>query len=517
MQVFNTMISQYKASLYEIARSVLKSRDRLVQREQQLIQENRSLLVLHQELTEQLAAANEQAQQARQIVELQRSEIQQLRNRPLRLPPELLVPGHQFGPKMICLCMMLVQKVGFRPSESALQIIFDFLGIEDKVPSHDSMRTWACRLGVAIISREDERVDDELWFADHSNQIGAEKVFSVLAIRESELPPVGQTLSRSQFKPIHVAVAKDWKTEDVRKHYQALAQKRGKPRALITDGASELRDSADVLQKPGENLFLIRDMKHKAANIFEQLIGKDARFGEYQSQLGKTRSQIQQTELSHLTSPKQKPKARFMNLGPILCWGQMISHHLSHPHSKARQGISPARMTQKLGWVRGFRSDLTRWSDCQRVMQECLSYVGRHGVSAGCATMMRCSMENSFSNWAGVGELAKTMAERLVQYVELIEAELKAGQRMWVLTDNLESSFGAFKQLEGQHSKSGFTGLVAAMPMLLTDLNPEMVRESLIAVPVSKMRAWVKEHLGRTLASKRNQAYAEFRQSHVGC
>ncbi len=39
----------------------------------------------------------------------------------------------------------------------------------------------------------------------------------------------------------------------------------------------------------------------------------------------------------------------------------------------------------------------------------------------------------------------------------------------------------------------------------------------LIAVPVSKMKAWVKAHLGRTLASKRNQAYAEFRQSHVGC
>ncbi len=56
------MISQYKASLYEIARSVLKSRDRLVQREQLLIQENRSLLALHQELTEQLAAANESEQ-----------------------------------------------------------------------------------------------------------------------------------------------------------------------------------------------------------------------------------------------------------------------------------------------------------------------------------------------------------------------------------------------------------------------------------------------------------------------
>jgi len=200
------------------------------------------------------------------------------------------------------------------------------------------MRTWACRVGVAIIQRPSEPVDDEFWFADHSNQMGAEKVFSILALRQSELPPVGKTLSRSQWKPIHLAVQKDWKTEDVREHYRKVAQKRGKPRGLITDGACELRDSADVLQKPREKLLLIRDMKHKAANIFEQLIGKDDRFKEYQSQLGKTRSQIQQTELSHLTSPKQKPKARFMNLGPILRWGRMVSYHLSHPHSETRHG-----------------------------------------------------------------------------------------------------------------------------------------------------------------------------------
>ena len=488
-----------------------------MQREQQLTQENRLLAEKNAELTKQIAAAKEQTERDRQTLDLQRDENQQLKNQPVRLPPEMVIPGHQFGPKMICLCMKLVQKIGFRPSESALQIVFDFLGIQDKVPSHDSMRTWACRIGVAIISKEDEQVDDEFWFADHSNQIGAEKVLSILSIRESELPPVGQTLSRSKLKPIHLAVAKDWKTEDVRTHYRTLAKKRGKPRGLITDGAIELRDSADVLEKPGENLLLIRDMKHKAANIFEQLIGKDARFDEYQSKVGKTRSQIQQTELSHLTSPKQKPKSRFMNLGPILRWGQMISHHLRHPDSKAREGISAARMNEKLGWVRDFRSDLTRWSDCQQVMQECLSYVGRHGVSAGCAAKMRQSMEDSFSNWCGVGELAKTMSNRLVEYVELIEAELKSGQRVWVLTDNLESSFGAFKQLEGQHSKSGFTGLVAAMPMLLTELNPELVREALISIPVSKMKDWVRENLGRTLASKRNQAYAEFAHAQLGC
>jgi hypothetical protein len=76
------------------------------------------------------------------------------------------------------------------------------------------------------------------------------------------------------------------------------------------------------------------------------LIGKDERFKEYLSQLGRTRSTVQQTELSHFTSPPQKPKARFMNLGPVLRWGQMVSYHLSHAHSQSRQGIAAERMNE---------------------------------------------------------------------------------------------------------------------------------------------------------------------------
>lgn len=516
MPVLNINLRQYKSSLYDIARSVLISRNRFSQQVDDLVQENRRLRSLHQKQSSQLSEIGQRVQQANALLQREREENRQLRTQSIRLPSELVLPGHQFGAKMICLCLLLVQKIGFRASESALHIIFDFLNIEVRVPSHDSMRTWACRVGVAQIQKEEEPVDDEIWFSDHSNQIGAEKVLSILAIRESELPPVGQTLSRSKLKPIHVAVAKDWKTDDVRQHYETLAKKRGKPRALVTDGASELRDSADVLQKPGEKLLLIRDMKHKAANILEQLIGKGDRFKEYQSKLGKTRSQIQQVELSHLTSPKQKPKARFMNLGPILQWGLMISFHLSNHRTKTRKGISADRMNEKLGWVREFRPDLRRWSECQQVMQECLAFIGKTGVIVGCAAKMRSTMEASFSDWSAVDDLAKTMASRLFDYVTSIEAELRDGQRVWVLTDNLESSFGAFKQLEGQHSKSGFTGLVAAMPMLITELTPSLIRESLVTVSVSQMRTWVNDNLGETLASKRNQAYAEFRQSHAG-
>ena len=73
-----------------------------------------------------------------------------------------------------------------------------------------------------------------------------------------------------------------------------------------------------------------------------------------------------------------------------------------------------------------------------------------------------------------------------------------------------------FKRLEGQHSKGGFTSLIAAMPMLLIEWTPERVRKSLGAVSVKQMKAWVDENLGTTLASKRATAYREFTATKSG-
>ncbi len=77
-------------------------------------------------------------------------------------------------------------------------------------------------------------------------------------------------------------------------------------------------------------------------------------------------------------------------------------------------------------------------------------------------------------------------------------------------TEILESSFGLFKQLERQHSKGGFTSLVAALGALLKPATPQTIRRDFARVSVKQMRAWVTQNLKTTLASKRQTAYAEF-------
>jgi hypothetical protein len=104
---------------------------------------------------------------------------------------------------------------------------------------------------------------------------------------------------------------------------------------------------------------------------------------------------------------------------------------------------------------------------------------------------------------------------RFVRESELQLARLPPDsvQRVPLSTEILESSFGLFKQLERQQSKGGFTSLLAAYGSLLHVSTPESIRRDFAQVSVQDMRAWVREKLGTTLASKRQTAYQEFRDA----
>ena len=80
-------------------------------------------------------------------------------------------------------------------------------------------------------------------------------------------------------------------------------------------------------------------------------------------------------------------------------------------------------------------------------------------------------------------------------------------------TQLLESLFGQYKQLEGQQSKSGFTGLVSCIPLLHRIPSPASVRASFGGVTKKQVADWVTTHVGRTLTSQRRAAYAEHRKA----
>ena len=116
---------------------------------------------------------------ARQNVELarQQEKLDELQNRlrtletenrrlaaaPWRLPDDPPLKSHKYGVRMICLAINLARVVGLRPSERALKIFWEWLGIEQSLPDWTTIRIWLMRLGVAMLEEPLEEADDWVW------------------------------------------------------------------------------------------------------------------------------------------------------------------------------------------------------------------------------------------------------------------------------------------------------------------------------------------------------------------
>lgn len=353
-----------------------------------------------------------------------------------------------------------------------------------------------------------EKEDGGTWLVDHTNQIGREKVLTVLRVRSA--PSDGQALRHPDVEVLATIPGTQSKREDVAREYKQLAARFGTPDNVVTDGAVELRESALVLKNEGKQPRIFRDPKHFLANKLEALLKKDADYEAFTRCLGQSRSALQQTELAHFTPPPFKTKARFMNLAPTLAWAATVLWHLEHPDSASCREVSRERLEEKLGWLRGFAASIARWQTCQAVITATLTFLNQRGLFQGVVAAYQ-PVVAGIEDCPASRQLVAAMTALLREY----ERGLQPGERLPISTEILESSFALYKQLEQQHSKSGFTNLLLTFPTLLRETTATEVTACFAVAKVADIKNWTKEHLPNTLTSQRQRLYREAKLKHT--
>ncbi|MBP89233.1 MAG: hypothetical protein CMJ64_21375 [Planctomycetaceae bacterium] len=133
-----------------------------------------------------------------------------------------------------------------------------------------------------------------------------------------------------------------------------------------------------------------------------------------------------------------------------------------------------------------------------------LTFINEQSLFRGASAALRTVIGDSLKH-----DKSKELAKRLIDFVHDAEQQLREGERLPKSTEILESSFGLYKQLERQHSQSGFTSLFACFPALLHPTMPESVTEAFGRVSSKDVTAWIAKHFSTTFTSRRQSAYAE--------
>lgn len=496
-------VSECKSRLSAIARSCFLGRAHWREK-------FREVDVLLEELREESAESEahweqverENMQLRERLFELERERAQP---QPVQVPLGDVPGGQQYGAGMIALCVNLARQIGLRPAEHALHVVFDWLGVKVEIPIYQTIRLWMQRISLDRMENT-TKMAGGVWLTDHTNQIGKEKVLVMLRVPDAHGSRGGVPLRHEDVEVLTVRPGEAWKREDVEQVYRETAERYGLPRAVASDGAVELREPAESLGTQGKRPLVLRDPKHFLANKFEALLKRDPQYQAFANQLAGTRSAVQQTELAHFVPPVFKTKARFMNLRPTLTWASAVLWHLDHPKSKSRQDISKSRLEEKLSWLRNFASGIRQWQACQEVVSTTLTLLNEQGIFRGAAREFESRIAH-----LGRHRLRQQLGQTVVEFLRETEQQLRPSEHLPMSTEILESSFALYKQLEKQHSKSGFTGLLLTYPILLRPTDAKEVHASFVRIKVRDVRDWIAEHLPNTYTSKRQLMYREAR------
>ena len=241
--------------------------------------------------------------------------------------------------------------------------------------------------------------EDWAWLVDHLVQIGQDKCLVILGIRLAALP--GTALVASDLELIALVPRPSWTAPAVDATLQTAVAEAGVPRVIVDDHGGDRTGGVRLFQERHPETLEVDAIGHKAACVLERRLESDPRWPEFHWQVGPTRCAIQQTELAFLVPPGPRPKARFMNLEPLLTWGRKVVGILEAPSAEVLGWVSVERLHEKLGWLLDLRDGLDEWSQWPAVV----GFVICRGLDRGAARDLIAALPGSFGvgrrNWSG--------------------------------------------------------------------------------------------------------------------
>ena len=394
-------------------------------------------------------------------------------------------------------------------------------GVFASLPHPTTVRWWLLRLGYYKLHRPKEIADDWVWIVDHSNQFGQEKCLVVLGIRLSRWQELrdqaaleeptsatddssgslaGLRLEDMEIIDLQPVVVSN--KEVVCRQLEANVCKTGVPRVILQDHGSDLAAGVALFQQTHPHTIELYDVNHKAACLLKARLEPNPRWKAFAAQVGRTKCQLQQTELAMLIPPSQRVKARYMNLETLIAWGGKTLALLEQPTPALLTHCTVERLQEKLGWLREYRVDLARWSEMEQVVQTTLQFVRREGYYPGA----QHDLQRRLPPPPPEPEPAR-LREQLVGFVAAQGQRARAGERLPGSSEVIESCFGKFKSLERDQVHGGFTGLLLGLAAAVSSTTQAVMAQALAACKTRDVTTWIKEKLGATLGSKRRLAY----------
>ncbi len=429
------------------------------------------------------------------------------------MPVELQVApaGHQFplGVIQLFLNFVLSAASSQRSAAAVLTLLSEICPDGFQAPCPNAGRLWMLRVGLHALKSPKEKADDWVWIMDHTMQLGQYKCLVIVGVRLSDWNPRRGPLKHEDLELLNLTPMEQSTGERVHEQLLATIRMTGVPRAILSDGGTDLKRAMEMLHTNHSEVAPLYDIKHKTALLLKRELQADSRWAEFVTKSNKTKLGLTQTALAFLNPPALKTKARHMNLDILVNWGRKALRYLDEPREFADQPVDRDKLTEKLGWLRAYREPLNEWSELLGLAGTAEDFVRKEGYHRNAKTRLRSRLKSSVTCSA-----SRRMRDSLLTFVGEQSSAARKHERLLGSSEVLESLIGKYKRLQSTHSKGGMSAMLLSFGAIVLDKTTDTIRRALETIKTQDVYDWVKNKLGITIQAQRKLAFEGTKAAH---
>lgn len=418
-------------------------------------------------------------------------------------PDDLEVPiaRQQFPLGVIAGSLALVLRTGTRLQRVAevLGMHWNWCGLAVTAASYYSVRLWLMRLGLYQLSSPKVQADDWMWVIDHTMQLGERKCLIIVGLRQSAWKAQERVLGHEDVELIDLVPVTESNGKVVYRQLQAAVAKTGVPRAIVSDGGSDLHAGIERFFRAHPRTAWLYDIKHKTACLLKHALEQDASWSGFVEKAHRFKQQVLLTPLAALAPPQQRSKARYMNLDVLVDWARESLLALERPQALRKAGLNVRQAEEKLGWLRAFAQPVRRWGEMLAVIGAAEHYVRHEGIHSQAAEELAARLPKSTI------PAVQRLRKQVLEFVQAQGQQAQDGERLLGSSEVLESIIGKFKHVAGEGGRHGLTGMVLSIGALVGTLTVETVQAAMTEVTTNAVWDWCRSHLGATVQGVRQR------------
>jgi hypothetical protein len=363
---------------------------------------------------------------------------------------------------------------------------------------------WMLKLGYYNLTKEQTIADDWIYIIDHSIQMGNAKLLVILGIRTKDLPK-DRALKYEDTEIIDLQPVKNSTGEVVFQQIKEASKKTGKPRAIVSDMGSDIKLGVRKFRENFMDTVHIYDLKHKIAILIKNILEKDDNWNEFKKFLNYIVKKLQNTSIAGYRPPKQKEKARYMNIENLVHWGEQILLKKVQLQNKQVKTDDDIKLEGIIKYIVNFEKNIEAWSEMVRMFKLIERFMNIHNLQNNSYEKFYELHKNELLKLKT--DEAKKLSEEILTFIKEQQKVCNENERLLHSSQILESLFGKFKFLEKEQSKNSFTSLILSIGAMVSKITADILKKALETINIDMINKWCKEIIGITVQVQRKELY----------